>query len=742
MSFNYDGGAIAKDECFFCFEDQFGPSGLFISPSSKKAYCLTHLKSHFSHHPEDKIYLNLRKTRKEPKQKDVKIIKLEIKQQLDSDLYDVHQQLLSYNGESISPIENIDEATQANITRVVNSSSSETANDIKAWQQEFNQCEHTIEFQQQPIENIDLTKCGACELKENLWICLTCGTLGCGRAQFGGVPGNTHALSHYQESGHPIAVKLGSLSKDVMDVYCYQCDDEIVFPRAPALLKTYGIDVSSFVKTEKSLVELQIEQNVNWDFNLKNDKGEDLPAVFGQGLTGLKNLGNSCYLASVVQTLFSMDEYRHNFNKDPATFTQEDQEDLAFQLSKISQGLVSGVYSKPSQEDDSGYQAGISPRSLKTLVGKNHEEFSSMRQQDAFEFWNYLLDKVDKLDPELNDIFRFINVEKFSLGDNKVKFKSQVNENLTLSTMNELEETINEKGESIKAYKREDFLDLLLQYLTPEEIELGGKQIQKTNFFKTFPKYLVTAIQRIQLQNWIPVKTDVPLSLPDSFDIKDFQSPELLEEGEIEVKEEEAEEPYQFNTEALNNLLQMGFPENRAKKAIYETDSSDPEYLMNWLIERMEDPTIDDPVEFVSKSKKASNGPQIDEIKISSLMDMGFSYQLAKKALFVNQNNVEVSVEWLFSNPGDDGNIPEAPVTVDKSEILESLPTKDRSEYSLKAVICHKGSQVTSGHYVAFIKVNERWILFNDEKVIDITGDSGSWAEIEKNGYVYVWEQL
>lgn len=738
MSFQYGSGAIAKDECFFCFANQFEPSGLFISPMYKKAYCSSHLKSHFNNHPNDTVYLNLRKTKRQPKQKDVKLIKLEIKQQLDSDLYDIFQDLISYDGENITKIENIDEQTQATITRVINSSSSETTNDIKAWQQEFNQCEHTIEFQQQPIEKIDLTRCGACELKENLWICLTCGTLGCGRAQFGGVPGNTHALSHFQESGHPIAVKLGSLSKDVMDIYCYQCDDEIVFPRASELLKTYGIDTTSFVKTEKSLVELQIEQNVNWDFNLKNEKGENLPAVYGQGLTGLKNLGNSCYLASVTQVLFSLDEYKNKFNQDPTLFTQEDHDNLNFQLNKVSYGLISGAYSKPSDEDESGYQNGIPPRSLKTLVGKNHEEFSSMRQQDAFEFWNYLIDKIDKLDVDLNDIFRFINVEKFSLGDNKVKFKSQVGENITLQTANELEES---SEEDVKSYKREDFLDLLLQYLTPEEIELGGKQIQKTNFFKTYPKYLVTAIQRIQLQNWMPIKTDVPLSIPDSFNLKDFQAPSLLDEDEIEVKEDEEAQQYEFNTEVLNNLLQMGFPENRAKKALYETESTDVEYLMNWLIERMEDPTIDDPIEFISKSKKSSSGPQIDETKISSLMDMGFSYQLAKKALFVNKNNVEVSVEWLFSNPDDDGVIPETPEIVDKSTILESLATKDISTYKLKAVICHKGTQVTSGHYVAFIKINKRWILFNDEKVIDVTGDEGSWAEIEKNGYVYVWEQ-
>jgi ubiquitin carboxyl-terminal hydrolase 5/13 len=53
---------------------------------------------------------------------------------------------------------------------------------------------------------------------------------------------------------------------------------------------------------------------------------------------------------------------------------------------------------------------------------------------------------------------------------------------------------------------------------------------------------------------------------------------------ELESKE------VQVNQEALNNLLQMGFPENRAKKALIKTGNSDAETAMNWLFEHMEDP--------------------------------------------------------------------------------------------------------------------------------------------------------
>lgn len=61
---------------------------------------------------------------------------------------------------------------------------------------------------------VDLSQCRGCELKENLWICLHCGALGCGRQQFGGIGGNSHALDHYHATGHMVACKLGTITPE------------------------------------------------------------------------------------------------------------------------------------------------------------------------------------------------------------------------------------------------------------------------------------------------------------------------------------------------------------------------------------------------------------------------------------------------------------------------------------------------------------------------------------------------
>lgn len=53
-----------------------------------------------------------------------------------------------------------------------------------------------------------------CGLTSNLWLCLVCGALGCGRQQFGGGGGNGHALKHTSETGHAVAVKQGTIEPD------------------------------------------------------------------------------------------------------------------------------------------------------------------------------------------------------------------------------------------------------------------------------------------------------------------------------------------------------------------------------------------------------------------------------------------------------------------------------------------------------------------------------------------------
>ena len=103
-----------------------------------------------------------------------------------------------------------------------------------------------------------------------------------------------------------MTVKLGSITAEgKADIFCYTDDEEIVDPELQTHLKHWGIDIKEVVQTEKSLAEMQLDLQYKYSFNMSTSTGEPLEPVFGEGLTGLQNLGNSCYMASVVQVLIS-----------------------------------------------------------------------------------------------------------------------------------------------------------------------------------------------------------------------------------------------------------------------------------------------------------------------------------------------------------------------------------------------------------------------------------------------------
>ncbi len=171
------------------------------------------------------------------------------------------------------------------------SMSSAGQSEVKVWEEKILPCEHTLtleQFANGPIPASGLAHCSSCDLKENLWLCLTCGSLGCGRQQFGSMGGNGHGLAHYEATQHPVSVKLGTIIPEGgADIYCYQCNDSKLDPELASHLATFGINIQTQTKTEKSMTELQIE--LKYDFPLT---GKALEPVCGPGLTGLSNLGN------------------------------------------------------------------------------------------------------------------------------------------------------------------------------------------------------------------------------------------------------------------------------------------------------------------------------------------------------------------------------------------------------------------------------------------------------------------
>jgi len=70
---------------------------------------------------------------------------------------------------------------------------------VKAWELENKFCEHSRNYPGglKKVFAQELKKCSECDLKSNLWLCLECGNVGCGRKYHDGTGGNNHGISHY-----------------------------------------------------------------------------------------------------------------------------------------------------------------------------------------------------------------------------------------------------------------------------------------------------------------------------------------------------------------------------------------------------------------------------------------------------------------------------------------------------------------------------------------------------------------
>ncbi|KAL4912134.1 hypothetical protein BDW62DRAFT_195389 [Aspergillus aurantiobrunneus] len=763
--------AIYREDCTQCFDsidDEFGLSVCLSCFNGGCAGSRDHARLHFERfgHP---LALNIRRTRKkiqreEPPQK---ISKLAINAEKDEDRYDTSTRVVCYScGES-----NVDKSSgtlQSVIKGIMNATTFSKKEEIKAWEQEFIPCEHTIDLiQQEPnhTRSQDLSQCSICHLKENLWLCLECGNLGCGRSQFGGTGGNSHGLAHFNTTFHPIAVKLGSITADgSADIFCYKCNEERVDPDLATHLSHWGINLAGREKTEKSLMEMQVEQNLKWDFLMTTSNGHELNPVFGAGLTGLSNLGNSCYLSSIVQCLFDLPEFRHRYyhpdEKPP--LSEIPAADFETQLRKLADGTLSGRYSRPdektaasSEQQEVLHQKGLAPSMFKHLIGRDHAEFSTMRQQDAFEFLLHVFKHVSlsKHPAGLNnpiESFRFNMEQRLQcLRCKGVRYRLDEQDNISIPVPARRLAHSDDTG-SDGPFEPVTLFDCLDAFTSEEIVDLrcsscnSQERFTKRSAFRTMPAELVINARRFELINWVPTKLNIPVEVNDGpVDLSAYLSTGPGEEEEVLPDDEISGNGFEANTDLLNQLLGMGFPQVRCENALFSTGNSDLEAAMNWLLSHMEDSDVDEPI---NRKRAAGDGArEPDPSKVAQLNDMGIDESRARRALAATGGDISRAIDWVFSHPDDIGGSPMEQQSSDgvNAPVTPGFDTAPAT-YQLRSIICHKGASVHAGHYVAFLrkalpgKSDLSWVMFNDEKVVEVDDVQ----EMKNFAYLYFFSRI
>ncbi|KAH8605373.1 Zn finger in ubiquitin hydrolases putative Ubiquitin carboxyl terminal hydrolase UBA TS N domain [Trypanosoma vivax] len=557
------------------------------------------------------------------------------------------------------------------------------------------QCPHLVCIEQEPFLSgtppDSSSRCSFqnCECQTDNWMCMTCGAIGCPRAEVGG---SGHALQHHHSTGHPAVVKIGTVTPSGADFYCYFCDDEVSDAHFEAHMKHFGIDVKTAKKTAKTLAELQYDYSSQFDFNRITESGESLVPVFGPGRTGMHNFGNACYMNSVLQCLFSLEAFQEAFYHNSETRHQRVCKDnpyncRACQIERIASGLLSGEFSKEESEKTNGIRA----LEFKQVFAQKHPEFSTGSQQDAQEYFLFLLEEMRRHvmpvgDEAMSrshpsDIFKMKMENRVECNAcRKVRYTYETDCCLSLP----IPQTVTEKMPSntekpteddIEANRPHSSLDACVELMMQRtDIECKcsacGNSVTyyKTTRVSTFPDVLAVYIRRahFDIETMSVTKRDVFVDVPERINL------EFMRGKGLQVNEEEM--------------------------------PSDERELRH---------------KNVSMSKDA-----VDELALATLLSMGIEDRIARYALVQTGMNAERAIDYIFSRDSIEMEIECAAggeVNSGAQGGNRSVLVDGPAAYQLHAMISHMGSSAKTGHYVCHIRDKEtgKWVLFNDEKVAE-----------------------
>ncbi|EGZ30642.1 hypothetical protein PHYSODRAFT_349574 [Phytophthora sojae] len=571
---------------------------------------------------------------------------------------------------------------------VLNHAGNAVTEEVASWQEELKPTKYAEHLEQVPnpphiASNPAAWKCQApdCDKQENLWLNLSDGYIGCGRKNWDGSGGCGAALTHFTETGgiYPLSVKLGTITAEGGDVYSYAPDEDdmVKNPLLKKHLEHFGINIDNLRKTDKSMNELQVGLNLSYEFDAVTEAGKKLVPVSGAGYMGFKNLGNSCYMNSVLQLLLALPEVQERYFKasekifatadTPSTLPVDD---FAAQFAKLACATLTDRYKKQflapkdsskEVEEDDIHNVELRPITFRGLVGKGHPDFSTGQQQDAVEYLQYLLNFMtraervgtDRLGPLLAGdgatsaelptagLFKFKLEDRVQcMASNKVKYVPR--DDMLLQLQIPLEAATN--ATQVSAYQ---VLEQKRQRLGDNE--KADKSESKDGEVRVVPN--------------IPFEACVEKTLGPEV-IEDFLSPATGKKGQ-------AQKTVRFRSFPRYLIVQMRrfyVAEDWTPKKL-EVEVKVPEkislgrFVSKGLVDGEEELPEAPAASSVGESAATAASDTADEVLVAQLVSMGFSENGCKRAAIATGNsNAEAAMEWIFSHMEDpDFNDPPAP---------------------------------------------------------------------------------
>lgn len=119
----------------------------------------------------------------------------------------------------------------------------------------------------------------------------------------------------------------------------------------------------------------------------------------------------------------------------------------------------------------------------------------------------------------------------------------------------------------------------------------------KTTRMRTFPPYLLFQMRRFVISaNWALQKLDAFIvDVPDELDLEEYRG-KGIQPGEKELPNGEGAKKQRADESIVQQLMEMTFPRVRCQKAALATNNSGAEAAAEWLFSHLDDPDIDEPI--------------------------------------------------------------------------------------------------------------------------------------------------
>ena len=418
----------------------------------------------------------------------------------------------------------------------------------------------------------------------------------------------------------------------------------------------------------------------DWKISLSNDEKSST------GYVGLKNLGCTCYMNSLIQQFFMIPQLRESL--------------LASPDSKLTEGNVT----KP--ENSSLYQIKSIFASLKAYDAQfyNPKDFCMnfdgnvldiKEQMDVDEFYNTLIDKLENhtKNTRFQNLFKHffgftISDEFICKGCPHYSEREQYFNSIQLQVLNK--KTITE---SLKSYIEGELLEGDNAYYCDK----CDKKVNtlKRQCIKRLPRILIVVLKRFEFdyENMVKIKVNEYLEFPHQLNMEPYTQ-EYLQKLEKLNK----------NHELVNNLTH-----NQDKN---ENNYGDDNMLVDDVLSKMPDNkiSITNP-----ESNHVSTNP--DNPRVSTNPENGsISTNSNNRLIPTNPEDIPNGTNNNLENMNQDN------LSQNKKSELSNTVSRpnDYYLYNLSGVVIHSGTS-ENGHYYSIIKDHNKnnWYEFNDTNVKD-----------------------